>query len=199
MTVLKDVPQFLADYQHNKELWSQLTALTSHIITKTNNDLAAVKYKYTDPSKIGNEAIKQIILENGFGYIKDIMDTIQGFDFEKMFYFVNLIGNLKGTRSGMELVLRLMGFESIITEWWEDPTKPEPWSYKITVIVDNSFVPDLLNTLNKLKLFSENYLYSKISTINLQFGGNDFAQATPIVGGFVRTTWTGSAVAKIGS
>lgn len=196
MTELTDVQKFLAAYQGNKKLWIKLNEMTNYVVQMSVDDMAVVRYKYRDQTKIGNEAIKQIITENGYQYIANVMDTIEGFDFQVLIAFADLIGNLKGTRVGIELVLRLMGFSSSITEWWEASPKAEPWSYKITVGVDASFVPNLYTTLDTLKEFSRNYVFSQISNIDLQFGGAQFAQAVATMGGFVSNTWTGSITQK---
>lgn len=196
MTELTDVSQFIARYQNNTLLWQKLNEITNHIVMETVEDMKVVRYKYSDPTQLGNDAIKEIIIENGYEYIKGVMDTIDGFDFATMLSFTNLIGNLKGTRIGMELVLRLMGFDSIITEWWEESPKGEPWSYKITVIVDNSIVPDLYVTLAKLRIFSQNYVYAKISNIDLQFAAESFADLAPIMGGFISNTWRGRIIQR---
>lgn len=196
MTELTQVSEFIADYQNNTVLWAKLRDMTAYVVQQTVTDMKVVKYKYSDGSQIGNEAIKEIMIENGYEYIKAVMDTITGFDFKTMMAFVNLIGNLKGTRTGMELVLKLMGFDSSITEWWEATPQAEPWSYKITVIVDSSLVQDLYVTLATLKVFSQNYVFAKISNIDLQFAGGEFAQAGAVMGGFISTTWRRTIIQK---
>lgn len=198
MTELQDVQAFIAPYQNDTELWQKITSLINHIVTDTATDMSVVKYKYTDPTKIGNAAIEQVIIETGYSYIASVMETVSNFDFSAMVSFANLISNLKGTRVGMELVLQLMGFDSVITEWWEATPTAEPWSYKITVVVDTSHVLNLYTTLAALKVFSQNYVFAKISDIELQFSGADFATKAPTMGGFDHDFRYGSIVQRAG-
>ena len=196
MTDLTDVAKFLAAYKADKALWVKLNAMSNYIVVNTTNQMKVVRYKYRDQTQIGNDAIKEIIIENGYQYVSDVLDTLNSFDFQTLISFAHLIGNLKGTRVGIELVLQLMGFASVITEWWEATPVAEPWSYKITVTVDTSFVPDLYATLAALRSFSQSYQFALISNIDLLFGGAEFAQAGAVMGGFVQNTWRGTIIQR---
>lgn len=195
---LREVQDFIARYKQNTELWAKINEMVQYIVDNANTDLDPVRNKYRNPAALDNETIKQIIVENGYGYIRDVMDTLNGFDFDVMISFVDLIGNLKGTRRGMELVLRLMGFDSIIKEWWQNDTREaEPWSYEIIVIMDTSFVVDVYNTLDKLKIFSENYVLAMIDNIDIRFSAAKFAEALPIMGGFHNASYRGTLVRRL--
>jgi hypothetical protein len=197
-TELTDSSAFIAAYQNNTVLWPKIVSMTNYIVAQVAADMAPVKYKYTSPPQVGNAGIQQIIIERGYSYIADVMGTIQGVDFTTMLYFAHLIGNLKGTTVGMQLVLQLMGFDSIITEWWQaTPGSAQPWTYKITVIVDESNVPNLYTTLAALKVFSYNYVFALISDIELEFSAVNFATDVAIMGGFVHQRRFGSIVQRL--
>lgn len=194
---ITEVNKFISKARRNKELWKKINEMMSYVMTNAVLELSDVKNKYTDPSQLETETIKEILNELGFSYIVDIMDTITGFEFNTMLSFVQYIGQLKGTRKGLELVLKLMGFDSVIKEWWEDPNDiGEPWGYEIIVIVDSSFVPDIFNTLDKVRIFSEHYVLAKISNIDVRFSSDRFAERYPVMAGFVHSTYTGIVVQR---
>lgn len=194
---ITDIDKLISKHQRNKELWIKVNEMMKHVVSQAVLDLNDVKYKYTDTEQLGENAIKQTLVELGFSYIVDIMDTITGFEFNTMLAFAQYIGQLKGTRKGLELVLKLMGFDSVIKEWWEDRNNlGEPWSYEIIVIVDSSYVPDIFNTLDKVRIFSEHYVLAKISNIDVRFSSEQFAERSPVMAGFVHSHYSGIVVQR---
>lgn len=195
---ITEVDKFVAQAKTDKEFWIKINSLVSYIMNTSVALMGDVKYKYLAPDKLQEDAIKEILNELGFDYVVSIMDTISGFEFNTMISFVQYISQLKGTRKGMELVLKLMGFDSIIKEWWEDPLDlREPWSYEIIVIVDSSHVPDIFNTLDKVRIFSENYVLAKISNIDVRFASDRFAERYPVLAGFTHSTYKGIIIQRV--
>lgn len=187
-----DLRKFVADSLKDAELSVKLNEMMTYIMTSVMVELNDTKFKNTNPESLSNETIKNIIAEQGYDYIVGVMDTLNGFQFNKMLYFLDVINELKGTRKGLELVLRLMGFDSIIKEWWQDAQfDQDPWTYEIIVIVNSSFVPDIFKTLDKVKEFSQNYVIAKVTNIELRFSAENFAQVAPLLGGFVTSTYRG--------
>jgi hypothetical protein len=176
---------FIADALKDAELTIKLNEMTNHVLGAVVNELNDIKNKKTKTETLSEDTIKEIIREQGFDYIVAVMDTITDFQFNQMVFFLDLINQLKGTRDGIELVLKLMGFDSIIKEWWEGAQfDQDPWTYEIIVIVNSSNVPDLFNTLDKVKEFSQNYVIAKVTNIEVRFFAENFAQLTPIMAGF---------------
>ena len=195
---LTDAELFLTNHQKDKQLWLKIAALMDYVMANGLDSFADVKYKFTDYSKLPEATIKEIFKEQGFGYISDIMDTITGFEFQSMLSFVDLINQLKGTRKGLELVLKLLGFDSVIKEWWEDTlVSNEPWTYEIIVIMNSSYVPDIYNTLAKVQVFSQNYVLAKISNIDVRFAEPNFATRQPLMGGFIKRVHRGTIVQRV--
>ena len=180
-----NLKQFLAESLRDAELSFKLNEMMTYILNGVMVELNDTKYKKTKTETLSEETVKEIVREQGFDYIVSVMDTISGFQFNKMLSFIELINELKGTRKGLELVLRLMGFDSIIKEWWEGAQfDTDPWTYEIIIIVNSSFVPDLFNTLDKVKIFSQNYVIAKVTNIEIRFSAENFAQLAPLMGGF---------------
>lgn len=183
---------YIAETLRNAELAVKLNDMMVYIMNSVVVELNDTKYKNTQPSLLSEDMIKAIVNEQGFNYIVDVMDTITGFEFDRMLSFIDLINQLKGTRKGLELVLRLMGFDSIIKEWWQDAQfDQDPWTYEIIVIVNSSIVPDIYNTLSKIKTFSQNYVIAKVTNIELRFSSDNFAYIAPLMGGFATTVSRG--------
>jgi hypothetical protein len=190
------VKDYISDFRKDAELWVKVEAMTQHIVSNFETDLSDVRDKYKNPDKLSEQAIKEIIRERGFDYIVSVMDTINNFQFNTLVSFIDLIGQLKGTRPGLELVLTLLGFDSIIQEWWEgeddlfNPVR-EPLTYEIIVFVNSSFVPDVFATLDQVQFFSENYVLGKIDNVEVRFLFDVFAERGVIMGGFITPHYFG--------
>lgn len=188
----------MAESLRDAELSKKLNEMLTHILNGVMLELNDTKYKKTRTDTLSAETIKEIVREQGFDYIVSVMDTLNGFQFNKMVSFIELINELKGTRRGLELVLRLMGFDSIIKEWFEGAQfDQDPWTYEIIVIVNSSFVPDLFDTLEKVKIFSQNYVIAKVTNIEIRFSAEHFAQLAPLMGGFSTRIYRGRILQRV--
>lgn len=198
MTIsLTDVDQYIAKHLRDTELYVKLTAMMKYIVDATNTEIKDVKEKYTNPSGLSEESIRQIMYEQGYNYIVNLMDTLTGVQFNTMISFIDLIDQLKGTRAGLELVLKLLGFDSIIKEWWEDPSDlGEEWTYEIIVLFNTSNVPDIFDTLDKIYEFSNNYVLADISNVEVRFIFSNFADKATILGGFSKKTVFGTIIER---
>jgi len=198
MIPITQVENFISEHKRNKELWVKVNTLITYIVAGAVDELKDIRYKVTNSAELSDDAIKEILREQGFKYITDVMDTINGFNFDVMISFMDLINQLKGTRKGMSLVLNLMGFDSIIKEWWEDAENlQEPWSYEIIILVDNSIVPDIFTTIDKVKIFSEHYVLAKIANIDVRFLSERFAEVFPVMGGITKARFRGRIIQRI--
>lgn len=166
---LTDSLSFLPENLRGYELHPKVTDMINFIITETVTELEDVKYKNTGPDIVRAEVITEIIKEKGYAYITDVMATLTNIEFNVLLAFVSLISLLKGSRQGLELVLKLLGFDSFITEWWQASPKLEPWTYDITIIMNTTFVTDVLGTLHKIEAFGEHYVFPKIHNVDFKF------------------------------
>jgi len=197
MTDFTDVGKFIPENLQEFELWPKIQELMEFILKNATKDLEDVTLKFSGPDKVSEDVIRAVIEEQGFKYIVDIMDTITNFEFNTLLSYVSLISQLKGNRQGLELVLRLLGFDSVIIEWWEDTvSEKEPLTYEITILANSSNVPDLFATLLEVQKFSRNYVLAQISNIDIQFILEDFAQKAPIMAGFATPTHAGKIIER---
>ena len=195
---ITNVDYFIPKHLRNTAMYSKLSDMMTYVLETSVEEFKDVKYKFTRPNDLGPDAVQAIIEEQGFNYITDVMKTMEGLEFNTMLSFMDMVNQLKGTRKGLELVLKLLGFDSIIQEWWEDTTKDvEKWTYEIIVIVNSSNVPDIFSTIEKIKIFSDNYVLAGISNINVKFNASKFAELGAIMGGFEKPTHRGYIIQRV--
>lgn len=180
----------------SQELYPKVTGMVDFIIKNYAREFEDVKLKFRGPDLVSQDVIKNIITELGFKYIADVMDTISNFEFNTLLEFVSLINLLKGSRTGVELILKLLGFDSIIREWWEqDPVHPV-YTFEVVVIMDSNKVPDAVATLAKVKVFARAYVFPIIENIDFRFSISIGARnLTPA--GFFKPHYSTSAVIQI--
>lgn len=189
---IKFVPPGLQGY----ELYPKIHDMLNYIMSGAVVELEDVKYKYKRPDVVNDEVIKQIIQELGYQYIRDVMDTLENFEFTALLDFLSLISLMKGSRQGLELILKLLGFDSIVQEWWEpDPKKPV-YTYELIVIMDTTFVPDIFGTLEKIKVFARQYVFPTLENIDFRFKLT-FAEKNVNFAGFWRLYYSGRIFQRI--
>lgn len=198
MTTTFDTDPYLVEKLKEYELYPKVKEMLDYIIGNALTEFEDVKYKYRGPDVVREEVIKEIISELGFKYIADIFDTVTNIELSVMLDFLGLLNLLKGSRIGLELVLNLLGFDAIIQEWWEQFPKREPHTYILTVIMDNSKVPDAYAALEKIQLFAKEYVYPVIENIDFRFTLS-FAEKNVNMGGFVKQYAKTSPIPIIGT
>ena len=183
-TILK-VPLALRE----KSLYKKFAEMTDYMVLQSCDGGTSVqgiidtKYKYKDPDQLTPEIIAEIIKEYGFDYINDIVSTLQNIETNVLVHFISLLHLLKGHRDGLELILKVLGFEFQINEWWEQLPQNEPHTYNMDIFFNLSQVTDVFETLNRIRIFSENYVYPKLLVANL-IVDFDLAEANVVIAGF---------------
>lgn len=188
----KDNIKFIAEALRKDEvLYTKIVSILDNVVQTGLDDFKDVVDKYTDPDGASTEVIDNIILENGFGYIKDLTDTLTGIERDILLHFISLLHLLKGHRTGLELVLTVLGFNAVITEWFEQTPKGEPNTFIMDVDFNLSIVTDVFDTLEKLRIFVREYVYPILSLTNINVD-LEFANPDILVSGFVTTEITGT-------
>lgn len=192
----KPTIDFLPQGIISQDLYPKVAGMMDHIIQNFETQLEDTRYKYSGPEVVRQEVIEEIVIELGFGYIQQIMSTITNFEFNQLLQFLSLINLLKGSRDGLSLILNLLGFDSVIYEWWE-LTPPGPVdTFNLVVIVNSSNVPDLNATLDKVKTFTREYVYPTLNIVDFRF--TLFVASKNItMAGFVRNFYNGTIVQRI--
>jgi hypothetical protein len=178
------------------ELYPKLQAMMNYVLDGALVDFKDVRFKYRGPDVVSGEAIQEIINELGFSYISSVMQTITNYEFNTLLSFLALINQLKGSRDGLVLVLRLLGFDAVIQEWWQSAPQGEPYTFQIVILLDNSIVTDPFVTLDRVKQFIREYVFPTISNIDFKFTFA-FASKNLTVAGFTKARYTGRIMTAI--
>jgi len=188
--IFKNIDLFIPEDLRELEFYPKLVSMLEFIMDGVVNDLKDVKYKYADPSQLSEDAITETINEYGFSYISELMGTLTDIEIDTLVYFLGLIHYLKGHRTGLELVLKILGLETSITEWWETDPKGEPMSFCMVVFMDEN-VKNIYLTLDKIKKFVRHYVYPRFEKVEITFTF-PLAEKNIIVAGFVDKIYYGT-------
>lgn len=187
---------FIPEKLRDQPIYPKICSMTDYIISNAVLQFEDVSLKYSGSDVVRNDVIKEIVSELGFDYVRGVMDTITNFEFSILLQFIALLNTLKGSRQGLELILRLLGFDTVVREWWEE-TPPLPVdTYNLIVIMNTTFVQNPAETLEKVREFAREYVYPTLNTIDFRFSLS-FATKNVNFGGFTRARYTGSISTRI--
>lgn len=189
---LQNSINFVPQNLQQQELYPKIAEMLDYIIDNFETELEDIKFKYRGPSVVREDVIKEIIIELGFEYIKDIMDTIDNFEFNVLLDFISLLNLLKGSREGLELVLKLLGFDSVVTEWWQKDPQGTPHTFDLNVIMNTTYINDVEETLEKVQIFVRNYVFPILETIDFVFAFDSFLEKNANFMAFVKMTVYGT-------
>jgi len=173
------IPEKLRD----DPIYPKVTAMLDHIMCNALIDYKDIESKFKDPDGASTDVIEAVINEYGFGYINDIIDTLTNVEINILLHFISLLHLLKGHRSGLQLVLNVLGFEAEIEEWWEQDPVGEPHTFKMSIVMNLTQVQDVLLTLDKIRVFTKQYVYPLFDIANIVFD-IEFAEGVTVFAGF---------------
>ena len=139
--------------------------------------------KYKGPDKISKEAVKQILGEFGLTTIANLLDASENIDFNTIAAYAGYLSLFKGSRTGYETTLRLLGFEYTLKEWWEQSPKGKPNTMSMDLNIDSSTVPEPYETFQKVKKFTAEYVFPIIDPLAYTMSVN-FAELSWLHMGF---------------
>ena len=169
----------------DRDLYIKVAEMLDYISAQHREDFFDVKNKYRNPELLSEEVAANIIEEYGFNYINEIADTLTQVETDILLHFISLVHFLKGHRTGLELILRVLGFEFVIEEWWEQTPKGTPMTFNMDILMNLTIVPDVFETLTKIRNFVEHYVYPKFEIANLVYDFDDFVGFIPVISGFI--------------
>ena len=167
-------------------LYVKINSIIDFLVQQQAQEFEDIRLKYTGPSEVRPEVIQNIIDEFGFEYITNLMGTISNYQFNTLLSFVSLLNLLKGSRQGLELVLILLGFDSVITEWWETSPPGEVETFDVLLLMNSSYVTDPTATVAAFRLFAQAYVFPILASVIYQFNFN-LAQMNITGAGFAKT------------
>ena len=126
-------------------------------------------YKFKDVSKVRTDSIKEIIAENGFKYIQDIVNLTRK-EYETLCKYLAIINDLKGSYSGLEVVFSMLDISYKMTEWWEKDPQGTPHTFDLKIELDIYKVAN--DMITKLQSFIRQYVYPVIENFEITYKMN---------------------------
>lgn len=148
-------------------LIDSLLSTNSEYFTYELEALQSSMNKYRDYRNLDNTSIHQVVKEFGYQYIIDILELPDS-RLRDLIAYLALINMLKGTKSGLELVLSLLGFDFKLLEWFEDPIElPDRNTYALELtFVDMGMKSTFYKNFYR---FSREYVYPLLVRLVLYF------------------------------
>lgn len=150
----------------NDALYAEFYRLLDYLLESNTPVLNDFTQKFKNRENIQIEALESFIGEQGYDYIVSVLDLTKD-QLETLSNYLNLIHFLKGTRKGLELVLKLLGIVTEITEWWEEEPKGEPHTFSLDINFNLGNVKT--DTVERLTSFVGHYVFPKLKSIVVNF------------------------------
>ena len=164
------LPEYARDTEFFRDISIILSYLENSIKDFSNPKYAMIEqaykdigFKYKDIMQLSEDALKAMLIENGFGAILDLFEM----PLEKLQMFVlylPMFKALKGTDVGFQQLLKLLAYDFELETWLDNPTQLEEYTYNIIFIT-------LLNVgfdskiISKFIKFSRTYVYPILKKI----------------------------------
>lgn len=158
------LPKYARDVEFFKNICILLDYLENSLKDFSNPKYAMIEqaykdigFKYKDILQLSEDALKAMLIENGFGAILDMLDM--PLDQLQMFVlYLPLFKALKGTDEGFNLLLSLISYDFELESWLDNPTQLDEYTYNITFItfLNVGFDSKIISRFVK---FSRTYVY----------------------------------------
>lgn len=179
------LPEYARDTEFFRDISIILSYLENSIKDYSNPKYAMIEqaykdigFKYKDIMQLSEDALKAMLIENGFGAILDLFDM----PLEKLQMFVlylPMFKALKGTDEGFRQLLKLIAYDFELETWLDNPAELDEYTYNLTFItfLDLGFDSKVLSKFIK---FSRSYVFPILKDIVVQIM---FRQLSPAVYG----------------
>lgn len=125
-----------------------------------------IGFKYKDILQLSEDALKMMLIENGFGSILDLFDM----SIERLQMFVlylPLFKALKGTDEGFKLLLSMVAYDFEIETWLDNPAQLDEYTYNIVFITFMNVGFDS-SIISKFIKFSRTYVYPILKSLTVR-------------------------------
>lgn len=137
-----------------------------------------IGFKYKDIMQLSEDALKVMLIENGFGAILNLFDL--SVDRLQMFVlYLPLFKALKGTDEGFRLLLSLVAYDFELETWLDNPTELDEYTYNIVFITFLNAGFDS-KIVSRFVEFSRTYVYPVLRQMTVEVM---FRQLSPAVYG----------------
>lgn len=179
------LPEWANDTEFFRDICILLAYLENSLKDFSNPKYAEIEqyykdiaFKFKDIMQLSEDALKAVIIENGFGSILELfnlpLDRLQMFTL-----YLPLFKALKGSEDGFKQLLSMLSYSLDIVSWIDNPQELEEYTYNIASItfLNVGFDADILTKLVK---FSRTYVYPVLRKAIIQVM---FRQLSPAVYG----------------
>lgn len=141
-------------------------------------------HKYNDLQKVRSKSLKEIIAESGYNYVSDLL-SLNDKELTTLVKYLDIISDLKGSQSGLEVVFNLLDMRYSMQEWWDKNPKGTPHTWDLGVEVEIDKVTS--DMISKVVAFTRNYVYPIIENFEITYK-MDLAELAIVMAGFI--DWT---------
>lgn len=161
------------------ELHTEFHRLVDYLLESNVLVLNDVLFKFKDRSKLQIGALQALVTEQGYEYIADVLSLTKD-QLETLMEYINLIHFLKGTRTGLELVLNLLGIAAVIKEWWEE--EPTQEAHTFTLSLDFNLGNIKRDSVRRIADFTAHYVFPKLRQIIINYEAELAQKETYLMG-----------------
>ena len=138
-------------------------------------------HKYNDLTKVRPASLKEIIAEQGYKYVCELLN-LSDKELQALVKYMSIISDLKGTESGLEVVFNMVNIKYSKQQWWEKSPKGTPHTWDLAVEVEIEKV--VANMMTNLVTFARNYVYPVIENFEITYKMN-MAELVIVLAGFI--------------
>lgn len=150
--------------------------------TKMSQAFYELTDKYQHTSELPVENMKEFIKEHGYGYIADLFED-KAENLKLVIYLLALIHELKGTETGVRLVLNLFQLDTEPSD-----TKLVQWFQETPMAEENTFTIDTKLDVGKagsdffehFSTFIKNYVYPELRALRVRYAMTAKRQQVPV-------------------
>lgn len=159
MSTLKYIPPEL----QNDPLFDQVTFALDKIVADALETRQTFVQKYYDFPNLPPDLLEKIIKEWGYEYISNVLNLTPT-QLANLTQVMSLIHALKGHKSGLLLVLTLLGFSgSTVVEWWEASPQDTPNTFTLSLNLNLSTIE--AEAIPRLLQFIREYVYPVLALL----------------------------------
>ena len=125
-----------------------------------------IGFKYKDIMELSEDALKMMLMENGFGAILDLLElTLE--HLQMFVLYLPLFKAMKGTDEGFKLLLSMIAYDFEIETWLDNPAQLDEYTYNIVFITFMNVGFDD-SIIKKFIAFSRTYVYPVLKKLTIR-------------------------------
>jgi len=160
-----NVTKWFPDNIRGDGLYDQVLWALQKIYDDTHTNQQDSAGKYTNFAEHPVDILSTFIAEEGYQSIVDVL-ALAPQDLVNLAGTLGLIRAMKGHKSGLLLVLTLLGFDGSSTvEWWENGPTTTPYTFDLTLNLNGISISG--DTLDRLFTFIHSYVWPTLRILTL--------------------------------